>query len=296
MSHLVQFMSLFGGKILSVQPWKCHSKTCATLSHIWATTSKVVFLKNVLFLEMRYNFWFFFFLFFQLLQSKNRSKRWGAAQKWKVPSALCNCGISASEDAYGGCISEPDGLQLRVQTSGRQVAPWAKQELTQTLQPVCPKSHSSVICQRIQSRKHIKVESPEQLCFTRRPLKRLHINIFIESLANCRWILNKMTANARVINPPYDWLLLHLQELICLTWLSKCASWSVRFHLSTILFLSLDRDLCAPISGATMCHGSWDISQTWAWIQNHGCLWRHVRACLLIPPADLLMLRVISCS
>lgn len=35
----------------------------------------------------------------------------------------------------------------------------------------------------------------------------------------------------------------------------------MRFHLSTVLFLSLDRDLCAPITGATMCHGSWDISQ-----------------------------------
>lgn len=70
MSHLVQFMSLFGGKILSVQPWKCHSKTCATLSHIWATTSKVVFLKNVLFLEMRYNFWFFFFYFFNCCKVK----------------------------------------------------------------------------------------------------------------------------------------------------------------------------------------------------------------------------------
>lgn len=46
MSHLVQFMSLFGVKVLSAQPWKCHSKTCATLSHIWATTSKVVNLKK----------------------------------------------------------------------------------------------------------------------------------------------------------------------------------------------------------------------------------------------------------
>lgn len=154
---------------------------------------------------MSYNFWFVFF--FWLLQSKNRSKQRGPAQKWNVSSAFCICGISASEEACGGCISEPDGLRLRVQTSGRRVAPWAKQELTQTLQPMCPKSHSSVICQRIQSRKHIKVESPERLCLTRRPLIRTRINIFIESVANCRWILHRMTANERAINPPHDWLL-----------------------------------------------------------------------------------------
>lgn len=159
-----------------------------------------------------------------------------------------------------------------------------------------PKSHSSVICQRIQSRKHIKVESPEKLCLTHRPLIRSHINIFIESVTNCRWILNRMTANERAINPPHDWLLEHLQELICLMWLSEPAKRSVRFHLSGRISPSLFRDLSASITGGSMCHGSWDISQTWAWIHNRARLWRHVHACLLILPDNLLVSPVISCS
>lgn len=79
--------------------------------------------------------------------------------------------------------------------SGRWFAPLAKWELTQKLQPVCPKSHSSVVCQKIQSKKHIKVESPEQLCLMCRPLILSHTNIFIEPLANCAWIFNRLTPN-----------------------------------------------------------------------------------------------------
>lgn len=43
MSHLVQIMSLFGGKVLLAPTWKCHGKTCAHITHIWATTSSVFF-------------------------------------------------------------------------------------------------------------------------------------------------------------------------------------------------------------------------------------------------------------
>lgn len=186
-----------------------------------------------------------------------------------MSSALCICGISVWENPYGGCISEPGRLQLRVLTSGRRFAPWAKREVAQKLQPVCPKSHSTVICQRIQSRKHIKVGSPEQLCLTCGPLIRSHANIFIESLANCAWILNRVTPNKERLTPPPDWLFLHLQVLTSPIPLSQLGRWS---EGAAVVFPG--RDLSAPITGASM------YSQTRAWFQIRAR--RRVHACLLI--------------
>lgn len=97
---------------------------------------------------------------------------------------------------------------LWFQRSGSAAAPRAKLALTQTLQPLCPKSHSSLICQRIQSRKHIKVESLElparmQACVLSLAHTHTHTNT-MESLTNYTLILYSMIQNESAIRSFYQ--------------------------------------------------------------------------------------------
>lgn len=99
--------------------------------------------------------------------------------------------IALLENACGSLILQIDCTLLWFQTSGRLDVPRAKSwSWLRHSNPCVPKSHSSVICLRTQSRKtHQSSVSGADLltCMPKTPC--INTKTFIESLTNWRWIL-----------------------------------------------------------------------------------------------------------